>query len=66
MNRKYGELVENTLEKVEDVEVKVDYTGWGRFLRVKVEINLTKPLARGRFITVKDENLWIYEKLPCL
>lgn len=51
---------------MKEVDVEEDDTGWGHALRVRVEINLTKPLARGMSIIVQGENIWIpiqYEKL---
>lgn len=65
MNHKYGELIKGTVGKVMDVEVETDDMRWGRFLRVRMEVNLAKPLARGR--SVENEKFWIllkYEKLP--
>ncbi|XP_041019827.1 uncharacterized protein LOC121261463 [Juglans microcarpa x Juglans regia] len=56
-----------TIGKVEEVDTKEDGVGWGKFLRVCINIELMKPLARGRTITMKGEKLWIpvkYEKLP--
>lgn len=49
MNRQYGRLIGETIEKVVDVDVEVDGTGLGNFLQVKIEINLTKTLARERY-----------------
>ena len=44
-------------------------TWWGgTFLRVKVEVDVTKPLCRGRKIALNDDDeTWVsfkYEKLP--
>jgi hypothetical protein len=41
--------------------------GWGEFLRVKIKVNVTKPLARGRTLKIKDRSYWIafkYERIP--
>lgn len=43
-----------------------DDIGLDEFLRIRVEINLNKLLARGRVIEYNRKNLWIpmkYEKL---
>lgn len=67
MNRFYGNLIGKSIGRVLDVDVEVDDVGWGRLLRVRIEISLNKALASGRLITVKGENCWIsfkYEKFP--
>lgn len=38
------------------VEVDEDNVGWGRFLRLKIILNLFKPLAQGRTIMLGEEN----------
>lgn len=53
--------------RVLDVDVDINDTGWGSFLRVRVELNLSKQLTRKRTPSVLDDDLWIpvkYEKLP--
>jgi hypothetical protein len=44
---------------VEDDETDEDGVGWGKFLRVKICIDLTKPLARGRRIKVQGLAIWV-------
>lgn len=40
----------------------------GHFIRVKVSVDITMPLCRGRLISLKDDKqLWVsfkYERLP--
>ncbi|XP_040987632.1 uncharacterized protein LOC121235350 [Juglans microcarpa x Juglans regia] len=53
----------------EVLKVDTDSSGvcWESFLRIKVMIDLTKPLARGRFLNLGNSKYWIpfkYEKLP--
>ncbi|KAF5451920.1 hypothetical protein F2P56_026974 [Juglans regia] len=55
MNREYGKLVASTIGNVLSVEVKEDGTGWGRSLRVKAEVNLTKALVSGRWVQGGDQ-----------
>lgn len=57
MNGFYGNLISKTIEKVLEVDVEEDNTAWGRFLRVRVEINLAKPLPRGTSLKVEVYNL---------
>ncbi|XP_042944620.1 uncharacterized protein LOC122278503 [Carya illinoinensis] len=61
--RRIGESVRNVL----DVDADEDGVGWGKCLRVKVEMNLQKPIARGRTIMANRKKVWLnfkYEKLP--
>lgn len=62
MSRECDERIGNT-GMVEAVAVNENDVGWGRFLRVKIRLDLKKPLARGKKVTI----YWIpiqYEKLP--
>ncbi|XP_041011254.1 uncharacterized protein LOC121255023 [Juglans microcarpa x Juglans regia] len=67
MNCECGERIGRSLGVVEEVEVDEDDVGWGTFLRVKVLLDLTKPIARRRKVTINGSKFWIplkYEKLP--
>ncbi|XP_042950147.1 uncharacterized protein LOC122282243 [Carya illinoinensis] len=67
MNKECGEKLGSTIEEVEEVEVDEDDVGWGRSLRVKIPLDLKKPLARGRTIFLHGIKVWIpvkYEKIP--
>lgn len=49
------------------MDIDEEDIGWDPFLRVQVELDLTKPLAQGRSVVVNGNQLWIplkYEKLP--
>jgi hypothetical protein len=52
MNREIGIGIESIVGEVEVVGV-----GWGNFLGVKVVIDISKPLARGRFLTGKGKRV---------
>lgn len=55
--------------KVLEVKVDENRLGWSHFLRIKVEIDITKPLARGRLLTLDQKHLWIpfkHERLSSL
>lgn len=67
MNRQYDLQIGGSLGKVLEVDVYTDDTGWGRFLRIRIELKITKSLAQGKYIIIQGEKLWIpikYEKLP--
>ncbi len=56
-----------TLGAVGDVDVMEDGVGWGRFLDIRVHLDLTKPLNRGRTLNLNGKSVWVtfkYEKLP--
>jgi len=67
MNRAVGNQIRGSLGSVLEVDVTGDGVGWGRFLRIQVVIDLTKPLDRGRALIMQGKSLWVtfrYEKLP--
>lgn len=52
---------------MEEVDTDADGVGWGEFLRVKIKIDLSNPLSRGRILKLQGESTWIvfrYERLP--
>ncbi|GLT77767.1 hypothetical protein SLA2020_493250 [Shorea laevis] len=66
MNREVGRKVGSTLGDVLDVDVAGDGIGWGRCLRVQINIDVTKPLERGRSLHLDGRQVWVsfrYEKL---
>ncbi|KAF5464598.1 hypothetical protein F2P56_014667 [Juglans regia] len=69
MNKQMGELIGSSIGKVSEVDVQKDGLAWGKCLRVKVECDLRRPVARGRTIAVDGRKIWVpfqYEKLPRL
>jgi hypothetical protein len=52
---------------VEEVDVDEDGVGWGEYLRVRILLDLSKPLSRGRVLKLKGKYIWVpfqYEKIP--
>jgi hypothetical protein len=53
--------------RVEEVDTNEEGVGWGEYLRVRIHVNLRKPLVRGRMLKIRDRTTWIsfqYEKIP--
>jgi hypothetical protein len=49
------------------VETDEEGVGWGEHLRVKIQIDISKPLSRGRILKIQGDPVWIafqYERLP--
>lgn len=67
MNSDIGTMIGSFIGQVEEVETDEDGVGWGQFLRVKIRVDLTKPLMRGRRLKVQGVSMWVdfqYEQLP--
>ncbi|XP_042962494.1 uncharacterized protein LOC122296766 [Carya illinoinensis] len=69
MNIDVGQQIGNSIGKC--LEVQADTRGicWGEFIRMKVELDITKPIQRGLFLTIEGKKSWIvlkYERLPNL
>jgi hypothetical protein len=67
MGRETGRMLGSSVGKVEAIDTDANGVGWGESLRVRVLIDLKKPLARGRMLKVQGKTKWIafqYERLP--
>jgi hypothetical protein len=67
MTKSVGEKIANSLGTLEEVDVAGSGVGWGRCLRLRVVIDISKPLERGRALVLNGNTLWVnfkYEKLP--
>lgn len=58
MNREVGVRLGSSIGEVQGVNVDEDNVGWGSSLRVKIMIDLKKPLARGRTYTLNGVKVW--------
>ena len=53
--------------RVEEVDIDKDGVDWGEFLQVKINIDLYKPLSRGRMIKFDGKSTLVvfkFEHLP--
>lgn len=66
MTRVNGEQIGKMIGEVKDVDVDLEGAGSGPYLRVKVGIDITKPLMRGILLNFQGNKVWIsfkYERL---
>jgi hypothetical protein len=67
MNKEVGHKIGETIRRVEEMDVTGEGIGWGRCLRIRVQVDITKPLERGRALSLNGKMVWAnfrYEKLP--
>jgi hypothetical protein len=68
MIREVGEDIGNVIGNSLEVDVPEDGIGWGRYLRIRVELDVTQPLLRGMILEYDDSApFWVdfqYEHLP--
>jgi hypothetical protein len=50
MSLEAGNQIGATVGKVEEVDVNDEGVGWGKYLQVKIMLDLTKPLSWGRML----------------
>ena len=67
MGRETGKMLGSSVGIMEAVDTNGRGIGWREFLRVQIQIDLTKLLARGRMLKFQRNTKWIpfqYERLP--
>jgi hypothetical protein len=65
MNKGVGTKIRTSLGKLDDVDVAGDRMGWGSYLRLRVTLDITKPLDHGRALSLAGKSTWVefkYEK----
>jgi hypothetical protein len=67
MTKGVGKKIGESMGQLVDIDLAGNGVGWGRCLRIRVVIDLSKPLERGRALTLEGKSHWVtcrYEKLP--
>jgi hypothetical protein len=67
MGKEVGKNIGASVGMVDEIDILDDEVGWGEYLRVRIVLDLTKPLARGRMLHLENKFIWIpfkYEKIP--
>jgi hypothetical protein len=57
MGLEVGKQIGSTIGLVEAVETDDEGVGWGKYLRVRIKFDLTKPVQRGRVINVQGKSI---------
>jgi hypothetical protein len=52
MEREVGKKIGATVGIVEEVDMDANGVGWGEYLRVKISVDLSKPLSMGRKVNL--------------
>ena len=65
-----GEDIRNAIGRSLEVDVPENGLGWGRYLRIRVNLEISQPLLRGKILEFeKGAPFWVdfrYEHLPIL
>ena len=67
MTKAIGIKIDESLGILEAVDTEGDGVQWESVLRIRVIINIQKPLERGRSLTIAGKTHWVsfkYENLP--
>lgn len=67
MNKVYRENLDKIIGEIIELYVGKDGIGWRPYLRIRVWINLSRPLICGKLIDYDGNQSWIsfkYERLP--
>jgi hypothetical protein len=67
MSLTVGQQIGSSMGHVEEVDVNEGGMGWGESLRVKINLDLQKPLMRGRMLKIQGNSMLIpfkYKRLP--
>ena len=68
MTRKIGIVLGESIGDVKEIDIEGEQMAWGRYLRVRVVKDITKPLKRGSKLAVVGQGSVIavfkYERLP--
>ncbi|XP_040996058.1 uncharacterized protein LOC121242232 [Juglans microcarpa x Juglans regia] len=62
MNEHLGKKIGAAIGKVHTVEIDDRGCGWGSYLSIRVEVNVNKPLLRGKMINLGGKKCWTYFK----
>ncbi|GLT62548.1 hypothetical protein SLA2020_351780 [Shorea laevis] len=59
MSSEIGFKIGSSVGVVEEVDVVEEGVDWGEFLRVRINLDLSKPLSRGRMLKLLNNSVWV-------
>ncbi|XP_042988745.1 uncharacterized protein LOC122316279 [Carya illinoinensis] len=62
MNADFGSKFASSIGHVIRVEADSEGRAWGKCLRVRVAVDLNKPLLRGKWLQLDNQKHWVYMK----
>jgi hypothetical protein len=62
MNKEVGKKIGLSMGAVEGLDVGEEGVGWGCYLRIRVVLELGRPLARGIFLYLSGKDIWVHFK----
>jgi hypothetical protein len=66
MEKEIGWKIGSSVGTVEEVDVNDEEAGLVEYLRLKISLDISRPLARGRMLHLRTGSTWVgfkYEKL---
>lgn len=66
MEEDVGHQIGSTMGIVEAIDTDEEGIGWGKFLRVRVKVDLKQPISRGRMLKVKGKFIKLAFQYECL
>jgi hypothetical protein len=67
MSQKVGFQIGSSVGEVAEVDTDGEGLGWGEYLQIRIKIDISKPLPRGRVLKLQGKTVWVpfkFENLP--
>lgn len=68
MNTQVGKLIRESIGEVEDIDAEEESAAWGKYLKTRIKLDISKPLLRGKKVNLgKLGTHWVwlsYKQLP--
>lgn len=61
-NEYIGRLIGNSLGKFKEIDLDNGEVEWREFMRVRVNLAITRPLLRHKKLSIRPASVWVYFK----